>query len=185
MKAAFTLKRSLSIYGMEATDPIKPELIYNGETIDMPLLDDATVGRLYDEYTKKAWIPYSWGVWTTALARYELHRGMWAISDDPSGAGCWDLVYWDTDSLKYVGDHDEALRKLNLSYIKRSRSNKGFASDPSGVEHFLGAFEKEKTYKRFITWGAKKYAYEYEDGEPHVTIAGVNKEIGAEDDTNY
>ena len=169
------------IYGMEATDPIKPELIYNGETIDMPLLDDATVGRLYDEYTKKAWIPYSWGVWTTALARYELHRGMWAISDDPSGAGCWDLVYWDTDSLKYVGDHDEALRKLNLSYIKRSRSNKGFASDPSGEEHFLGVFEKEETYKRFITWGAKKYAYEYEDGEPHVTIAGVNKEIGAEE----
>ena len=95
--------------------------------------------------------------------------------------GCWDIIYWDTDSLKYVGNHDEALRKLNLSYIKRSRSNKGYAADPSGEEHFLGVFEKEDTYKRFITWGAKKYAYEYDDGIPHVTIAGVNKSIGAEE----
>lgn len=172
------------IYGMEATDPIKPELIYDGVNVTMPLLDDATVGRLYEEYTKKAWIPYQWGVWTTALARYELFKGMQAIAKDTTEdglPGSWDIIYWDTDSLKYVGNHDEALRKLNLSYIKRSRSNRGYAADPSGEEHFLGVFEKEDTYKRFITWGAKKYAYEYEDGIPHVTIAGVNKSIGAEE----
>jgi len=172
------------IYGMEATDPIKPPLIYNGVEIEMPLLTDEVVGDLYEKYTHKAWIPYSWGVWTTALARYELFKGMQAIAKDKTEdgrPGCWDIIYWDTDSLKYIGDHDEALRKLNLGYIKRSRSNKGFATDPAGEEHFLGVFEKEQTYKRFITWGAKKYAYEYDDGIPHVTIAGVNKEIGAEE----
>ena len=199
------------IYGMEATDPIKPPLVYNGTKIKMPELTDKVVGELYETYTAKAWIPYSWGVWTTALARYELFKGMQAIAEDTTEdgvPGCWEIIYWDTDSLKYVGDHDEALRKLNLKYIKRSRSNNGFASDPSGEEHFLGVFEKEKTYKRFITWGAKKYAFQY-SGDPigkskifrklrrpmriqsiykgrkcqflntYVTIAGVNKEIGA------
>lgn len=201
------------IYGMEATDPIKPPLVYDGTKIDMPLLTDDVVGELYNDYTKKAWIPYSWGVWTTALARYELFKGMQAIANDTTEdgrPGCWDIIYWDTDSLKYIGDHDEALRKLNLGYIKRSRSNKGFAMDPTGEEHFLGVFEKEKTYKRFLTWGAKKYAFQY-SGNPigkskifrklrrpitinsiykgrkcqflstYVTIAGVNKEIGAKE----
>lgn len=201
------------IYGMEAMDPIKPPLAYNGTKIDMPLLTDEVVGDLYNDYTKKAWIPYSWGVWTTALARYELFKGMQAIANDTTEdgrPGCWDIIYWDTDSLKYIGDHDEALRKLNLGYIKRSRSNKGFAMDPTGEEHFLGVFEKEKTYKRFLTWGAKKYAFQY-SGDPigkskifrklrrpmriqsiykgrkcqylstYVTIAGVNKEIGAKE----
>ena len=42
----------------------------------------------------------------------------------------------------------------------------------------MGVFEPDKTFKRFKTLGAKKYAYEDDDGL-HITIAGVNKKKGA------
>lgn len=174
-------KKNNGIYGMEATDPIKPTFDYDGTTITMPLLTDDVVGELYQKYQRTAWIPYSWGVWTTAWARYELHRGMWAIAEDPDGGGVMDLIYWDTDSLKHFNPHRKALDKLNKEYIRIAKSNGAYAADPSGEVHYMGVFEQEKTYSRFITYGAKKYAYEYADGEPHVTIAGVNKELGGEE----
>ena len=38
----------------------------------------------------------------------------------------------------------------------------------------MGYPEYEKTYKSFITMGAKKYAYEDSDGILHVTVSGVS-----------
>ena len=43
----------------------------------------------------------------------------------------------------------------------------------------MGVYEDDGLYKRFKTMGAKKYAYEDEDGSLHITIAGVNKKEGA------
>jgi len=174
-------KKNNGIYGMEATDPIKVKINYDG--IELAFDPEPDIGALYEEYTKKAWIPYSWGVWTTAWARYELHRGMWTIADDPEGGGCWDLVYWDTDSLKHFNEHRETLDKLNRSYMKSSKSNKAMGIDSKGKTHYMGVFESEGKYKTFLTWGAKKYAYTYEGegGKCHVTIAGVNKKKGAEE----
>ena len=46
----------------------------------------------------------------------------------------------------------------------------------------MGVFEEEHPCRRFITWGAKKYAYELDDsGDVTMitTIAGVNKVKGA------
>ena len=45
----------------------------------------------------------------------------------------------------------------------------------------MGVYEQEQTYARFKTLGAKKYVYEYEDGEVHCTIAGVNKKLGGKE----
>ena len=42
----------------------------------------------------------------------------------------------------------------------------------------MGVFEKEDTYSRFKTLGAKRYAYEFKNGKKGVTISGVNKSLG-------
>ena len=41
----------------------------------------------------------------------------------------------------------------------------------------MGLFEIEDHIKRFKTMGAKKYAYEDDEGKLHITIAGVNKNL--------
>lgn len=64
--------------------------------------------------------------------------------------------------------------------MRRSVENGASARDPSGKTHYLGVWEDDGHYEKFRTWGAKKYAY-VEDGELHVTIAGVNKKKGAEE----
>ena len=45
----------------------------------------------------------------------------------------------------------------------------------------MGVCEKEGHYPRFKTLGAKKYAYEDESRKLHITIAGVNKRLGAKE----
>lgn len=180
-------KKLNGIYGMMATDPVKVPLIYDNEQRCLhfkgndPLFRDEEelldVGKIYDDYKKKAWIPYAWGVWCTAWARYTLHEAMWEIAKDKDGI--YDLVYWDTDSLKHFNRHEEAYNRLNRTMKKLSKINGGYAVDPKGTVHYMGLFEEEKPYKRFIGWGSKKYAYEYDDGKTHVTIAGVNKRKGA------
>lgn len=54
--------------------------------------------------------------------------------------------------------------------------------DSKGKEHCLGLFECETkdgctyTYDKFITQGAKKYAYiDSEDKQIHITVSGVPK----------
>ena len=42
----------------------------------------------------------------------------------------------------------------------------------------MGVYEQEDGYRQFITMGAKKYAYESEDGHIAVTVSGVNKKKG-------
>ena len=58
-----------------------------------------------------------------------------------------------------------------------SYRNGGYATDKNGEVHFLGVYEREHDYDRFITWGAKRYAYE-QNGELFVTTAGVVKRQG-------
>lgn len=43
----------------------------------------------------------------------------------------------------------------------------------------MGVFEDDGHYKRFICLGSKKYAYEDDDGNLHITVAGVAKKKGA------
>ena len=47
--------------------------------------------------------------------------------------------------------------------------------DKKGNRHFIGIWEQEKTYDRFITQGAKRYAYQYDDKVIHCTVSGVPK----------
>jgi len=150
------------IYGMSAQDPIHAEILYNGGDYTR---SDYTTGDA-EKVLSKAKFPYQWGVYTTAYARAALQEAI-----DAAGAA---MVYCDTDSVKTLG-------RVDLSYINRKRqaaaeASRAFADDPKGNRHYMGVFELDGVYDRFITCGAKRYAYET-DGHMSITVSGVSKAV--------
>ena len=158
-----------SIYGMMAQDPVKISVIYSLGEFKNEEVEPEEVLKTYN--SKNPFLPYQWGVWTTAWARWALEQGIKAAGES--------FVYCDTDSVK-------SLREINIAGFNEKAKQDSIASgahttDPKGEEHYMGIYETEDMYSRFITWGAKKYAYEYSDGTPHITIAGVSKKFGAKE----
>lgn len=186
-------------YGMMAQDPVKENIIYaSAEKVSEyfaqhPDLhppapgpnflpdDSKTPEEQLVKYNMKAFLVYQWGCWVTAHARRELQEMIDLAGDN--------FVYTDTDSVKYLGDLD--LTEYNDRIRARSESNGAFAVDSKGITHYMGVYEVEHDYDKFITQGAKKYAYEQWDYYPiadsgvtlqllhtHVTCSGVNKALG-------
>ena len=167
-----------SIYGMSVTNNIRDNVIYDdasGMWEEVPLDNDTIVEKLKSE-KKKSFLSFAYGVWVTAYARDNLLRRVIANDDY--------VVYCDTDSCKLVEGYD---KKVFLDYNKSVEDrinfvckvlkldvNKYAPSDIKGNKHMMGLFEKECNYHKFITQGAKKYAYEI-DGKIHITVAGVPK----------
>lgn len=163
-----------AVYGMTCQDVGKAEIKYiNGEFV----IPEYDVNEIISKANKKAFMSYAWGCYTTALARYRLFQGQKLIYETPGAV----LLYWDTDSLKYTGVVD--WEKYNKRMRQRSKKNGAFATDRDGVTHYMGEFEDETgdyPYSKFCTLGAKKYVYERK-GKLSITIAGVNKRLGAEE----
>lgn len=130
--------------------------------------------KAFDKATAHPFNSYAWGVWITALSRLRLEEGLRLVHESKGAY----FIYTDTDSIKYQGELN--LTKYNNKRIADSKQSGAFATDPKGKTHYMGVFEDEGTYEKFITFGAKKYAF-VKDGEIGVTIAGVNKELGAKE----
>lgn len=169
-------------YGMMVQSPVKKSLIFTESDEDVFKADE-NVSRetLLTEYNRTAFLPYQWGVWVTAWARYRLKEGINMVGDR--------YLYDDTDSVKYVkvmgDDIDNKFEVYNRKRIEKSTRNNAYATDPKGNVHYMGVFEYEKTYTEFSTLGAKKYVYREEDGTLHTTIAGVNKKYASEELEEY
>ena len=166
-----------SLYGMMAQDPVKHSLIFKqfGDWEE----DDTSDEELLGKSNKRAFLAYQWGVWVTAHSRDALERGI-RLVHETEGA---DFVYCDTDSVKYTGTVDWS--GYNRDRVLECMESGSYATDPSGVTHYMGVYETEDNpdtgvaYRYFKTLGAKKYAYVEKDGEGvHCTIAGVNKKKG-------
>lgn len=154
-----------SIYGMMAQNPVKEDVLFiDGAFVVDP---EADKEQLLIESNKKAFLAYQWGVWCTAWARYRLEEGIRLAGDA--------FVYADTDSVKYIGDVSFAA--YNRQRIKESKAAKAFAKDPKGNIHYMGVYEQEPGYDRFVTLGAKKYCVE-QNGKVHCTVSGVSKRDG-------
>lgn len=159
-----------ALYGMTAQNPVKESILFDDGEFTT---DDVEPEVLLMRYNKRAFLVYQWGVWVTAHARNELQKAIDIAGDN--------FVYTDTDSVKYVGDVD--FSQYNKEVEELSISNGAYAVDANGETHVMGVYEaenipgKDYAYDRFITWGAKKYAYEI-NGECGVTCAGVNKKLG-------
>ena len=153
-----------ALYGMMVMNPCKVQY----EFIDGEMLPkDDSIEELIEHYQKHGWLPYQWGCWVTSLARERLQKAIDMIHPD-------DFIYCDTDSVCCIGDYAEAFQELNKElYDKRYT-----AYDTRGREHPIGIYEPDKLCLRFKTMGAKKYAYEDEKGQLHITISGVSKSKG-------
>lgn len=169
-------------YGLQAQDNLKWAPTFDGK-IWHPTFEEQAAGRsdeeleaLLQKQRYRAYGSYAWGCWTTSWARLRLWEGLYG-DEKPGHKGVGrDFVYCDTDSIKYVGNHD--ISWYNEQRIKDSKASGAWARDPSGEIHYMGVFEVENTADRFVTWGAKKYCYEDRKGL-HLTIAGVGKKAGA------
>ena len=176
-----------SIYGMAVTNTIcaDVEFVDFDEWIEKPLTNDEITKALLQD-KKKGFLNFAWGVWCTAYARDNLLRRVIALDEY--------VAYCDTDSCKVVPGYDKSIfveyNKSVEDRIRRVSEERNipferFApSDIKGNSHLLGVFECETekgrsvTYDKFVTQGAKKYAYEI-DNSIHVTVSGVPKEGGA------
>lgn len=161
-----------SAFGMMVTDIAHSEIIYeDGEWSEQK----PDIGTALDEYYKNRnnFLPYQWGVFVTAHARKALYEGRLITKND--------TIYQDTDSVKfrYICKYLNKFKELNNKIIEKCE-----ASDPpayavkNGKKYYLGVWDFDGYYKRFITLGAKKYAYEDRNKQLHITVSGMSKKAG-------
>lgn len=166
-----------SLYGMCVTNTIRDEIEYNNdEWIEKVLTKDEKISKL-DKENKKLFLNFSYGVFITSKARYNLLTLVNNFDEYNT--------YSDTDSLKLLEDFPKKyIYRYNQKVIqtiikaKKHLSLSGFSQkDIKGNNHTLGIIEKEKEkYKKFKVLGSKKYCYEDEKEQLHITVAGVPKQ---------
>ena len=153
-----------SVYGMSATDPIHQEILYNDGNYTRSSYDTMTEEEK-QKALRSAPFPYQWGVYTTALSRFQLQSAIDLCGDK--------IIYCDTDSVKTKGQ--APILNLNEKLQAKAIQRRAYADDMNGHRHYIGLFEQDAYYDRFITQGAKRYAYE-KDGHLGVTVSGVTKQ---------
>lgn len=166
-----------SVYGCSAQNPVHAPIVYDPDLKTL-FEDNYDLEEVLAKNAPNMAMPYCFGVWTTAAARYELERAIRLVFETPGAI----FLYCDTDSVKFVGDVD--FTEYNNERVKKSTKNGAFAKDKDGNIHYMGVYEpeflpeKNYSYEKFVTLGAKKYAYEAA-GKFHLTISGVHKKKGA------
>lgn len=163
---------------MCVTDVVKDEHVFN-ETWGIERVD---VDEKIDEYnkSKNRFLFYPWGIWVTAYARRNLWTAILNIGDD--------YIYSDTDSIKMLNfdSHKEYVEKYNkhigkklADMMEHYKLNVELLAPKTiqGKAKPLGIWEFEGNYSHFKTLGAKRYLVK-ENGEFHLTVAGLSKKNG-------
>ena len=167
-----------SVYGMCVTDVVKDEHVFN-DTWGVERVD---VDEKIDEYnkSKNRFLFYPWGIWVTAYARRNLWTAILNIGDD--------YIYSDTDSIKmlnfykhkgYVEKYNKHIGKKLADMMEHYKLNVDLLAPKTiqGKAKPLGIWEFEGNYSHFKTLGAKRYLVK-ENGEFHLTVAGLSKKNG-------
>ena len=168
-----------SLYGMTVTNNIKDEVIFeNDNGWSEKAISNEKIQELLEKEKKLGFLSFSYGVWVTAYARYNLLSNLVKLDEY--------VIYADTDSLKLREGFDiEVINNYNKSVTEKIKKvsneleidiNKFCPTDSKGIKHELGVFDHDAFYKEFITQGAKKYAYiDSKDNKIHITVSGVPK----------
>lgn len=166
-----------SLYGMTVTNTIRDRVEYDDAKgwEEIPLTNEEIESSLEEE-KKKAFLSFAYGVWVTAHARNNLLRNVIKLDEY--------VIYCDTDSMKLCSGYNKKViedyndfvkRKIEFVSKKLDIDIENFAPrDTKGKKRMLGVFDADEHYDRFITQGAKKYAFE-KDGKIGITVAGVPK----------
>lgn len=177
-----------SVYGMMATDPVKVQFehIGQGELQETPVNVDEEIKHTNKDRNRALFYP--WGAWVTAHTRALLLGTIMDLAD----AGV-NVLYCDTDST-YSQDHPavpEVIAAVNARLLEKNAAAAAelgidpalFAPvDPQGIAHPIGLFEHDndgENLDQFKTLGAKRYAA-MKNGKFAITVAGLNKKLGAE-----
>lgn len=161
-----------AIYGMSVSHIVHENYMFDTKyfTISREDMSEERENEELKKYFKSrnSFLCFQWGVWVTAYARARLQELIDIIGID--------VVYCDTDSVKYIGDYESEIEKINRNVIERENDvDVLFHVQHEGEKVYMGVWDKEKPYDRFVTLGAKKYAYE-QNGKLGVTVSGLNKE---------
>ena len=169
------------MYGLSVSNILNQSSDFiNGQWTQQELTKEFIEDKLSD--AQKSWstlIDYMAGIYVTSFARKNLFMQIIKIDTH--------MIYSDTDSVKYVEDHQDIFDEYNEKLIDKYKAvikrypeltlDDFMPEDENGVKRPIGAYEYEGMYDEFVTCGAKKYAYT-EDGQLHITISGVNKITG-------
>lgn len=167
-----------ALYGLMVTKDITDDIIFENNEWDVNLLTkilfDEKVARLARNQ-KKVFTAFQFGVWVTAYARRNLWESVFAFDED--------ILYMDTDSVKYIHNHDDFFTEYNNNVRRKQKEcakrlnisiNMFRVPDHDGIIHSLGEFEDDGTYEKFRTLGAKKYIVQ-QNGKLKMTVSGVRK----------
>lgn len=158
-----------STYGMMVMRIDRLEFEYvDGEYQEIHKTLQEQIDKYYS--SKSNCLQYQWGVWVTAHSRARLQRGL-----DICGK---DLIYTDTDSVFYIGDHEKEFEALNKELEAEALAAGAIAKNKFGESFPIGLWDKEKDCLLFKTLGAKKYLYSTDGKTIESTIAGVSKKLG-------
>lgn len=168
-------------YGMIVTDIVREIIAYENDLFQSTKPDLTEAIEKYNSSVKR-FLFYPWGVWVTSYARANLFSGILACGDD--------YVYSDTDSIKVLNPekHMDYIEKYNEGVIKKLARAADFHKidvaefsplNRKGEAKPIGVWDFEGVYDKFKTVGAKRYMYE-QNGEYHLTVAGVNKKKAME-----
>lgn len=158
-----------ALYGMMAMRIDHDQVVYDGHdfsTETKPL--EEQLAKYYKSYN--SFLSYQHGVWVTCHARSRLQTMLEIVGRD--------VVYCDTDSIKFLNDHDTDFEKVNQKIKKEAEAAGAYAKDRNGTIQYMGIWEDEGSYDEFKTLGAKAYVYKKDD-QVASTISGVDRKTGA------
>lgn len=161
-----------SLYGMIVTNIQRKEILFDSEKDEV--FSYGEKGLLEDYYnSRNNFLSYQWGVFVTAYCRRNLQLAL-------NGIGL-DVVYCDTDSVKYLNNHDEVFNNINYNMLKYCKEHDilNYARRDN-KKYYLGVYDFEGTYQKFKTLGAKKYAFLKND-KHGITVSGLSKIKGAKE----
>ena len=171
-----------TIFGACAQKRVREEHILSinedGMTYDSTSWQDAIKEKDDEAVIKlqKNRLPFLWGLWTSSMTRLKLYELQQAV-------GWENLIYWDTDSVKYQGGKKEEVRAYNEKIIQQCINRDAVVYKDTGCPVYIGVAEDEHPdntygYKEFVFLHAKCYAVRMASGDIEVTISGVQKDKG-------
>lgn len=168
-----------SMYGMMVTKNITDTIEFEEDRWKKELLNENSFyTKIASEKKKlsKTFGAFQFGVWVTAYARRNLWKGILALD--------YNVVYCDTDSIKYIDCDSNFFNEYNEKIADRENMRADMLGiprdtfipkDKKGISHRLGIYDDEGVYKKFKTLGAKKYCYINKENKLLMTVSGVRK----------
>lgn len=185
-------QRINSVYGISVTNVLNQSTEYDSkkQKWTQAKFDMDFIKKKLDE-SKESYSTlffFAVGVWVTAIARARLILGMTGFSGEENRRifktnNDFQTVYYDTDSLKIIGDNKEYFAEVNKWIENRMKKSSHDNDIPwelytpltnDGICKPLGAFDYEGKYQEFKTLGSKCYAFR-KKGKLCMTVAGVPK----------